>query len=217
MTMLSWMVFAGRCACCGNPGSVGACCNGYDLGYSDGWAGSLEWSYQKTDMIRFESSSAGGLRIMQCYFNQMNHQEDYTSMTLLVPDRDRENQEDFIWCLPVERQKFNKWYALSEKSRGIIPKEHGGIRYVTRVEGSQVRTVLVMPTEQQTDDDVMHACAFLRMVKGITARMYVIRCTDDKLSMAQTMNKVIGADPKLLEHIEDEDIEGGKEEVPQHP
>ena len=147
------------------------------------------------------ASISDAIRIHDCY------QEDFETMTLLVPDRDRENQEDFIWCLPVERQKFNKWFALSEKYKGITPKEHGGVRYVNRVEGSEVKTVLVMPTESQDDEMVTHACAFLRMVKGITARMYVIRSTDDPLSGARLINKVMGTDPKLVENIEDEDID----------
>lgn len=148
-----------------------------------------------------------GACISDAIFINGSYQEDYETMTLLVPDRDRENQEDFIWCLPVERQKFNKWFALSEKFRGITPKEHGEVRYVNRMEGNQVRTVLVMPVDGQTDEDVVHACAFLRMVKGISCRMYVIRCTDDPMSSAQMINKVMGTDPKMVENIEDEDIE----------
>lgn len=163
------------------------------------------------EYVNHAASIAEAIRIHDCT------QEDFKSMTLLVPDRDRENQEDFIWCLPVERQKFNKWFALSEKFRGITPKEHGEVRYVNRMEGNQVRTVLVMPVDGQTDEDVVHACAFLRMVKGISCRMYVIRCTDDPLSSAQMINKVMGTDPKMVENIEDEDIERGEEEVPQHP
>jgi hypothetical protein len=156
------------------------------------------------------ASISDAIRIHDCL------QEDFESMTLLVPDRDRENQEDFIWCLPVERQKWNKWFSLSEKFKGITPPMHGGIRYVNRVEDKEVKTVLVMPTDGQTDEDVVHACAFLRMTKGISCRMYVIRCTDDPMSSAQMINKVMGTNPRDVEHIEDEDLEG-QEETPKHP
>ena len=168
------------------------------------------WAHEVIWLEANGASIADAIRIHDCL------QEDFESMTLLIPDRDRDNQEDFIWALPVERQKFNKWYSLSEKFRGITPKEHGNIRYVNRVEGSEVKTVLVMPTSEHSDDDVVHACAFLRMVKGINCRMWVVRCSDDLPTTAQLINRVMGTDPKMVENIEDEDIEG-QEEKPQHP
>jgi len=129
-------------------------------------------------------------------------QEDYETMTLLIPDRDRENQDDFIWCVPVERQKWKKWYALSEKFKTAVPKEHGGCRYMNRMEGRHVKTVLVMPNEEQSDDDAVTACAFLRMVKGLTCRMYIVRCTDDPLTGARLINKAAGANVSLVEDVE---------------
>jgi hypothetical protein len=131
------------------------------------------------------------------------NQEDFESMTLLIPDRDRENQDDFIWCVPIERVKWNKWYALSEKFKTAVPKEHGGgIRYMNRMEGRNVKTILVMPTEHQTDDDAVTACAYLRMVKGMTCRVYIVRCTDDPLTGPRLIAKCAGANVNYVEEVE---------------
>lgn len=130
-------------------------------------------------------------------------QEDYTTMTLLIPDRDRENQDDFIWCIPIERAKWNKWYELSQKFKTAVPKEHGGgVRYMNRMEGRTIRTVLMMPTNEQTDEDATTACAYLRMVKGLTCRMYIVRCTDDPLTGARLIAKCAGANVNYVEDVE---------------
>lgn len=140
---------------------------------------------------------AHSIRIHDCY------QPDYETMTLLIPDRDRENQDDFIWCVPIERVKWNKWYALSEKFKTVVPKEHGGgVRYMNRMEGRNVKTVLVMPTEAQTDDDAVTACAYLRMVKGLTCRVYIVRCTDDPLTGPRLIAKCAGANVNYVEEVE---------------
>lgn len=124
-------------------------------------------------------------------------------MTLLIPDRDRENKDDFIWCVPIERVKWNKWYALSEKFKTIVPPEHGGgVRYMNRMEGREVKTILMMPNESQTDEDAEHACAFLRMVKNMSCRMYIVRCTDDPLTGARLINKCVGADVTMVEEAD---------------
>lgn len=140
-------------------------------------------------------------------------QEDYETMTLLIPDRDRPNQDDFIWCVPIERVKWNKWYALSEKFKTIVPPEHGGgVRYMNRMEGREVKTILMMPNESQTDEDAEHACAFLRMVKNMSCRMYIVRCTDDPLTGARLINKCVGADVTM---VEEADFEAPSEEKPE--
>lgn len=185
----------------------------YDFTYPEYlvWDHTRNMPYGAHEVVFVENTGgciSDAIRIHDCI------QEDFETMTLLVPDRDRENQEDFIWCLPVERQKWNKWFALSEKYRGITPPNHGGVRYVNRVEDKEVKTVLVMPTEDQCDEDVVHACAYLRMVKNISCRMYVIRCTDDPLTGAKLLNKVMGTDPKDTENIEDEDITQPEAQVP---
>ncbi len=127
---------------------------------------------------------------------------DASSMSLLIPDRNKQNQEDFIWALPIDRVKWNKWYELSVKLRTTTPEK---VRYVKRKEGEQVVTVLIMPNEQQTDDDAMVACAWLRMVQGISCRMYVVRSSDQstKMNAAQLMNAVMGLDPDTIHEIED--------------
>ena len=126
-------------------------------------------------------------------------------MSLLIPDRNKQNQEDFIWALPIERVKWNKWYELSTKLRTATPQ---GLRYVKRKEGEQVVTVLIMPNDSQSDDDAMVACAWLRMVQGVTCRMYVVRCSDNaKLSPAQHINAVMGLDPDTIHEIEDPEEE----------
>lgn len=137
------------------------------------------------------------------YYNQGNLQTEADTMTLLIPDRDRTNQEDFIWCVPIERVKWNKWYALSQKFKTMVPVEHGGgVRYMNRMEGRSVKTVLVMPNEEQSDDDAVTACAFLRMVKELSCRIYIVRATDDPLTGARLIHKVAGADPTLVEEAE---------------
>lgn len=135
-------------------------------------------------------------------------------MTLLIPDRDRENQDDFIWCVPIERVKWNKWYALSEKFKTAVPKEHGGgVRYMNRMEGGNIKTILVMPTEYQTDDDAVTACAYLRMVEGMTCRVYIVRCTDDPLTGPRLIAKCAGANVNYVEEVEftDENCPTSKE------
>lgn len=131
---------------------------------------------------------------------------DMESMSLLIPDRNKQNQEDFIWSLPIERVKWNKWYDLSVKLKTVTPES---VRYVKRKEGEKVVTVLIMPNEKQSDDDAMVACAWLRMVQGITCRMYVVRCTDQsgKMNAAQLMNAVVGLDPDTIHEIEDPEEE----------
>ena len=145
-------------------------------------------------------------------------QEDADSMTLLIPDRDRDNQDDFVWCLPIPREMWNKWYSLAEKFKGITPEAYHSMRYANRVDGKETRTVLALPTSNMSDDDVLHACAYLRMVKNITCRIYVLRCTDD-LARDQPLHKIIGVDPNQLEHVEHGDVEGEEtsEEETQHP
>ena len=127
------------------------------------------------------------------------------TMTLLIPDRDRENRDDFVWCLPIDRQKWNKWIGLAKKFKGVTPPEHGAVHYVNRMEGKQVRTVLLMPTEMHDDDTVVAAAAYLRMVKQLSCRMYVVRCSDQRPSMATLIAATAGADPKQVEDVELDD------------
>ena len=141
----------------------------------------------------------------------LEYLEENDTVTLLIPDRDRENREDFIWCVPIERQKWNKWYALSEKFKTVTPKEHGGVRYMNRMEGRNVKTILIMPNAQQSDDDAVTACAYLRMIKGMTCRMYVVRCTDDPLTGARLIERAVGADITLVEDME---LEGEEDAAP---
>ncbi len=140
------------------------------------------------------------------YTNQGAFQVEADTVTLLIPDRDRPNQDDFIWCVPIERAKWNKWYALSERFKTCVPKEHGGgVRYMNRMEGRNVQTVLVMPNEEQSDEDALTACAFLRLVKNINCRMYIVRCTDDPMTGARMIHMAAGAE---ISHVEDVEFEG---------
>lgn len=122
------------------------------------------------------------------------------TMTLLIPDRKREQREDFVWCVPVERKSWAKWFDLSVKFKTATPD---GMRYMNRMEGKKVRTLLIIPNASQSDDDVLTACAWLRMVKQLDCRMYVIRCTDDPQTMAKLINHAAGVDPALLEEVDD--------------
>ena len=129
------------------------------------------------------------------------------TVTLLIPDRSREQREDFVWCIPIDRAKWTKWYELSITFKTITPEAHSGMHYINRMEGRQVRTIMMLPSGTQSDADVLQACAYLRMVKGMTCRMYVIRCTDDPVKgTAALINAVAGTDPKLMDNVEEDEL-----------
>lgn len=145
-----------------------------------------------------ECDAAGLCRINR---NQSYTQLESSTMTLLIPDRNKENREDFVWCIPVERVKWQKWYALAEKMKCNTPMK---VRYMNRMEGREVRTVVVMPNGFQSDDDAETACAWLRMVKGLNCRIYVVRCTDDPIKGAALIHAAAGIEPDQMDEIEDE-------------
>ena len=122
-------------------------------------------------------------------------------MTLLIPDPDRPQREDFVWCVPVERIKFNKWYELAVKFKGLT--DVGKLRYVNRYDKGRVRTIIVLPNSEQSDEDAMTACAWLRMVKGVDCKLYVVRCSDDPMKGARLINAVMGADRNFVEEVEE--------------
>ncbi len=132
--------------------------------------------------------------------------EDY-NMTLIIPDRNKSSQEDFIWALPVEYPKWTKWYELSKKFKTTTPM---GVRYMNRMEGKEVRTIMLLPTAEQTDDDAVTAAAWLRMVKKFSCRIYVLRAAGEyaqPMSKFETINAVMGIDPDTLHEIEDTEEE----------
>ncbi len=134
---------------------------------------------------------------------------DGDTMTLLIPDRKKPNTEDFIWVLPIDRLKWNKWYELAKKLR----TQCQGIRYMKRQEDGKLVTLLVMPNEKQTDDDAVTACAYLRMVEKVTCRIYVLRCADDaSLSTGGLINAAVGVDPDTLHHVDEAEIDKEYEE-----
>jgi hypothetical protein len=141
-------------------------------------------------------------RIAVLYVNQNVYQEETDTVTLLIPDINKENREDFIWCVPIPRDKWNKWYLLAEKFKTTTPQR---VRYMNRMEGKEVRTVLILPTAEQSDDDALTACAYLRMVKQLNCRMYIVRCTDDMPSTASIIHQVAGVDPSLVNEIDDDE------------
>lgn len=161
--------------------------------------------YQEPVQVKLAPLDGLGVMLAETYINQNVEQLEMSTMTLLIPDRDRENQIDFVWCLPIERVKWNKWYGLSQKFKTATPKAHGAVRYVVRMEGTTIKTLVVMPNGEQSDDDAMTACAYLRLVKGITCRMFVVRCTDDPLRGARLIERAAGAN---VEYVEDMDLEG---------
>jgi hypothetical protein len=114
--------------------------------------------------------------------NSVRNKEVDELMTLIIPDRDRPQRDDLIWAMPLTKERFNKWVGLSTLHKLITPKLYGNMRYMTRVEsdgdgrdGRSVMTLIMLPTDQHTDDDVMQACAYLRLVKEHTCRIYVVR------------------------------------------
>lgn len=168
----------------------------------------------EAEAVIFNEGVNGAASLARAITTSGHDQEDYETMVLLIPDRDRENQDDFIWCIPIERSKWNKWFELSQKFKTVVPKEHGGgVRYMNRMEGRTIRTVLMMPTSEQTDEDAMTAAAYLRMVKGLTCRMYIVRCTDDPLTGARLIAKCAGANVNLVEECEFTDDDPKKQET----
>jgi hypothetical protein len=144
----------------------------------------------------------GQARLSTPYGNGIDN-EDPDTVTLLIPDRHRPNQEDFIWALPIERVKWNKWYELAKKLRTSVQ----GIRYLKRMENDKLQTILVMPNESQTDDDAMTGCAYLRMVDKVDCRIYVLRCKDDAtLTGARLVDAVMGIDPDTLHEVDEDAI-----------
>jgi hypothetical protein len=136
------------------------------------------------------------------------------NMTLLIPDRNKESQEDFIWALPVEHMKWKKWYELSKKFKTTTPMH---VRYMTRMEDKQIKTIVLLPTEQQTDDDAKTAAAWLRMVKQLSCRIYVIRAKGEyaqPMSKYELINAVMGIDPDTLTELEDDKEEGDGQAAP---
>lgn len=123
-------------------------------------------------------------------------------MTLLVPDtrHPHGNDYDLIFCLPVPYEKWNKWKALSDSKQRSVRD----ISIMDRTESGTTRTVVCLPTECQSDDDVIAMVAYMRMIEDITARVYVVRCTHGTVGKATIMAACIGANPDTLLEIEDE-------------
>lgn len=123
-------------------------------------------------------------------------------MTLLIPDRNRDNLVDMVWCLPIQRDKWNKWWKLSTQFKC---KTETGMRYMNRMEGKKIHTVILLPTGEQSDDDASTAAAWFRFVKQFTGKIYVARCTDDPpRTFAQTITDVAGADSRMLMEVDDD-------------
>lgn len=134
--------------------------------------------------------------------------KEETNVTLLIPDRNKASQEDFIWCLPIERVKWNKWFELSKKFKTTTPM---GVRYMNRLEGREIKTIVLLPADNQSDDEAMTAAAYLRMVKKLSCRIYVIRCADvQPMSKGELINAVMGLDPDTLTEIEEEEETNGE-------
>ncbi len=126
-------------------------------------------------------------------------------MSLIIPDQSKPSTEDYVWALPVPRDKWQKWFELSKKFKTTAPPEFGGVRYVHRMEGGQVKTIIMLPGDAQSDDDVTHSAAWLRMIKQLTCRIYVLRCdhtVTEPLTGARLINAVAGMDPSLMETME---------------
>lgn len=117
-------------------------------------------------------------------------------MTLLIPDtrHPKTNNIDQIFCMPVKFDKWNKWKALSD----LHKKKTQGVSFMDRVEGGEIRTIIMLPTTEQTDDEVLAAVAYMRMIDNITCRVYVVRATYSEASQSAIMNAVIGADPDTI-------------------
>ncbi len=128
--------------------------------------------------------------------------EEEANVTLIIPDRNKPSQEDFVWALPVDTVKWKKWYELSRHYKTTTPMN---VRYMSRVEGKEVKTIVLLPTDRQTDDDAMTAAAWLRMVKKFSCRIYVIRPSTgaEELSGAKLINAVMGLDPDTLTEMDD--------------
>lgn len=128
-----------------------------------------------------------------------DHAKRLLEMTMLIPNikHPRSNNVDMIFCLPVTWDKWSKWKALSDRHN----KECQGVSYMDRVEKGEVRTIIMLPSYEQTDEDVLTAVAYMRMIDNLTCRMYVVRAAYEEPSQAQVMNAVIGADPTTIINV----------------
>lgn len=125
-----------------------------------------------------------------------DYARDNLSMALLIPNtrHPHTNNIDLIFCLPAAYAKWNKWKALSDQHK----KSAQGIALMDRVENGKVQTIIMLPETLQSDEDVLTAVAYLRMIENVTCRVYVVRSTFQTITDAQRMNAVIGADPDTI-------------------
>lgn len=120
-------------------------------------------------------------------------------MALLIPNTRHQysNNIDLIFCMPVKYEKWNKWQALSIAHNKCIQS----INYMDRVEDGKAKTIIMLPGVDQSDEDVLTAVAYMRMVEGITCRVYVVRATFTIPSQAAIMNAVLGAHPETIINV----------------
>lgn len=191
----------------GKPISVGHTNGGIEIVKVDGSPWQL-WGFHdyigNDEHTRFASRCS--LVETGQYQMELRHYSGDHNMTLIIPDRDRPQRDDFVWAVPAQRSAWTKWYELAEKFRGITPNEN--MRYMNRFDKGKIRTVLVLPTSNHSDDDVLAACAWLRFMKDITCKIYVLRCDDDPPSMAKIIERAAGIDASLMEEVQEGDERG---------
>lgn len=127
-------------------------------------------------------------------------------MPLLIPDESRTpNRDDYVFAVPVARVAWNKWYALSERLGTLV--QLYSMRYVVRMQtgsgNEKVKTIIVLPTGGQTDEDAVAAAAYLRLINHETCLIYILRCTDDPPSARKQMFIATGISRDLADAVQE--------------
>lgn len=118
-------------------------------------------------------------------------------MALMIPDGNRPQREDFVWCLPIPTDDWLKIHALADKFKGVAPN---GIRYVRRIGARQVAIILVLWHEGTTSEDqILEACAYLRLIKDMRQPIYIVPHSRDQASITSLIQRSMGENPMLIQ------------------
>lgn len=132
-------------------------------------------------------------------------------MRLLVPDAERTQRPDMVWCLPVSEGQFDKLCKLAEKFKCFSPS---GVPYLHRIGQRREKIILVMHAMlTHTEDEILEACAWIRLIKDKQQPIYIVPCGDElELTQAQIINRAMGASPGQIQSLdsltEDKEEEG---------
>ena len=106
-------------------------------------------------------------------------------MPNLFPDMSRENyegSEDFIFGAPIQEADWRLLYQNAMKSKN-------GVRFYT---DRPSKITILLRESHHSDDDMLEAGAWLRMLLGDKNRMYAVESFRE-MSLTNRMLKTIGA------------------------